>query len=182
MLHQRQLIREAAKAALLGKTAAGDRVYETRVLPLRRIDLPAISIYTMEETVEPESRTTAPRELKRTVQLNIHAFVEEGDNVDDAMDALAMQIERAIHADDTLGGTASDCILASTELDVGEEGQRLVGTVVLTYEVDYYTYAPAEAPAEAGVADFERADIRYTPGLSVHEEDQARDRLEGLHE
>lgn len=180
MLHQRQLIREAAKAALVGKTAAGDRVFETRAIPFKRLELPAISIYALEEAVDPTSKSTAPRELKRTLQLAIEALVEQGDNVDDAIDSISLEIERAIHADETLGGTASDCILSSTDTDIIEEGSRLVGVASLTFAVDYYTYAPEAAPDEE-LADFARADIRYDPGRSVHEDAQAHDRLDSLH-
>jgi hypothetical protein len=180
-MHQRQLIREAAKAALVGKTGAGARVYETRVVPFKRLELPAIAVYTLEENVDPASRSTAPRELKRTVDLAIEAAVKQGENIDDALDAIALEIERALHADETLGGAASDSILSSTEIDVLEDGDRLVGVVTLVYSVTYYTDAPAAEDAAAGeLVDLARVDVRHNLGGSVDVNDEARDRLEGL--
>lgn len=180
MLHQRQRIREAAKAALVGKTAVGDRVHETRILPWKKIELPAIAVYTLNEEVDPESARSAPRELERTVELAIEAFVEAGDNVDDALDALALQIERAMHADETLGGTASDSILSSSEMAVLKDGEKLAGTIGLTYSVRYFTYAPDAA--DVHLNEFATADIRHNLGNVVHPDNEAHDRLTGLDE
>jgi hypothetical protein len=50
---RRQDIRLATVATLSGKTAAGDRVYPTWILPWRReLPLPAIGVYTLDETGE----------------------------------------------------------------------------------------------------------------------------------
>lgn len=139
-LHQRQIIREAVKTALLNATAAADRVFETRIVPWRRLELPALAIYTLQEGAE--DRSTAPRELTRTMQLAIEAAVKQSSNVDDAMDAISLEIEKVMHADETFGGVAGDSVLTSTELDVMEEADRPVGLVRLVYTVTYYTHAP----------------------------------------
>jgi|SRR5215813_7467923 len=50
---ERQEIRLATVAVLSGRTAAGDRVYPTQILPWRRpLPLPAIGVYTLEERGE----------------------------------------------------------------------------------------------------------------------------------
>ncbi len=178
MAHPRQLIREAAREALVGKTQAAERVYETRIVPWRRLELPAIAIYTLDEEVDPSSASTAPRELTRTVDLAIEAYVKQGDNVDDALDDIALEIERAMHADETLRGKASDSILASTQLGIVAEGEKTAGVAGLLYRVTYYTYAPEAADVQ--LDNFATADIRHNPGDSVHQDEEARDRLEGL--
>src|SRR3990170_40796 len=127
MAHQRQVIREAAKAQLLGKTAAGPHVFETRKVPYKRLTLPAIAVYSGDESSTDQG--SAPRELKRTLQLAIEAAVKEGANVDDSMDSIAEEIERAIHVDPTFGGKASDAVLSSTSLDVDEIADQPVGLV-----------------------------------------------------
>jgi len=176
MPHQRQLIREAAKTTLVGKTAAGPRVYETRIVPWRKLELPALAIYTLDESVDPASSTTAPRELERTVDLAIEGAVRQGENIDDSIDELALEIERAMHADPYLGGTASDSILSSTEIEVVEESDRLVGVVRLVYSTRYYTLAPD--PADVELDDFKTADIRTSLGGVVEAENQAHDVVE----
>ncbi len=186
-IHKRQAIREAVKAQLIGvgpngydyRTAAALRVYATRVLPWKRGELPAIAVYMLEESVAPESKATAPRELTRNAQLAIEAAVKAGDNVDDALDAIALEIERAIHSDETLAGTASDAVLATTELNVAEDGERLVGFVRLTYSVTYYTYAPEAA--DVVLDDLTTVNIRTSLGGTVAPADQAEDLLENLH-
>lgn len=143
--HQRQIIREAFAAQIKGaepafKTAAGPRVFETRMVPWRTQELPAISVYSGDESVDDQK--SAPRELKRTVDMTIEATVIASADLDDALDALALEIERAMHADPTLGGAASDTVLKRTTIGTMVEGNRPLGAVQLVYETTYYTNAP----------------------------------------
>jgi hypothetical protein len=180
MPHPRQDIREAAKAQLVAaNTAAADRVTETRVVPHKRPKLPAIAVYMLAETVDPASWATAPRELKRFADLAIEGAAQQAEDVDDALDALALQIEAAIHKDETLGGKCSDCVLASTEVDVLEEGQQLIGVVRLNYRVTYYTDAPAISD-QAALDDLRTANIRHNVGGNLPAGNEAVDQLENL--
>ena len=172
MAHQRTLIRGAVVAQLLGATAAGARVYPTRILPLRRPELPVISVYTLEEAVTAASLATAPRELSRELPVMIEGWVAPGDNVDDAMDALALEIETAMHADPYLADTAAESILDSTVMEVVEDGDRMMGLVVLTYAVTYRTSAPE---ATADMDDFLRMRSTQDLGGDVHEDIDAED-------
>jgi hypothetical protein len=172
MLHPRARIRHAVRDLLDGATAAGGRVHATRVVPYRRADLPAISVYTLEESADPDSRLTAPRKLTRDVSLVIEGWVAPGDNVDDAMDALALEIERAMHADPYLGDSAADSLLDSTSLEALEQGDRLMGLVLMTYQVTYRTYAP-EAPED--LDDFITVASANTLGGTVDESAAAQD-------
>ena len=174
MAHQRQLIREAAKAALVGKTAAGPRVYETRTTPWLRAQLPAIAVYTLDETVDPESRKTAPRELTRNLKLAVEAVVEQGTNVDDGLDAISLEIERALHADPTFGDVCADSVLSGTELAVGDAGSRPIGVATLTYAVTYRTWAP-DAADLAPLDDFATAGITTDLSGTTAPGNQAQD-------
>jgi hypothetical protein len=142
--HQRREIREAVKAQLLGTaapvtyaTAAGARVYETRMTPFREIELPAIAIYALEETSADEGK--APRELKRKLTLEIVAAATATDDVDDVLDGLAQEIECAMNSDETFGSKASDSVLTDTQMAVETTGKKPIGMVALTYDVTYYT-------------------------------------------
>lgn len=162
MPHQRKLIREAVKAALVAAgTAAADRVFETRLVPWRTAQLPAISVYSRSEdgiTVESE-----PRVLRRPLSLVIEGVVIANQDVDDALDALSLEIERAMHADPTLGDVCGDSYLASVELGMMDvEGARPMGAVQLVYAVTYRTGAPE---AEDVTLDpLEEARVSYTSG------------------
>jgi hypothetical protein len=172
-LHQRTVIRRAIRDLLLDTTAAEDRVYTTRMVPLRKADLPAISIYALTETVDDESVESSPRELIRELPVVIQGWVTQTEDVDDVMDALALEIETAMHADPYLGeDVASESILESTTMDVGRMGEREVGMVELTYLVTYLTYAPS-APSD--LDDFTTVAATHNVGGTVHEDDAVED-------
>lgn len=144
MAHPRKLVRDAVVAILKNATAAGARVYATRIEPIRKSPLPAIAVYTLSEETEPTISNTAPRELVRIVKVEVSGFVAHSDAipVDDAMDALAEEIEAALGADRYLSGAAGDSMLESTIMQVREEDARsdpLIGIVTLTYAVEYRT-------------------------------------------
>jgi hypothetical protein len=185
-MHQRQIIREAVKAALIGAvevspgvftyaTPAQNRVSETRVFEWKVSELPAISVYTLDETVEPESETTAPRELTRILLLGVEFSVEAGTNPDDAVDAMCQQVERAMHKDETFGGACGRSILQSTEIVV-QKSTKLIGNVLLVYRVKYYTYAPE---AEDTTLDaFESAGVEYkVTGPTMPDADDIEDEI-----
>lgn len=173
-LHQRQVIRAAIVALLTGHTAAEARVVPCRRNPLRQSDLPAISVYTIDETVDDESAATAPRELTRRLEVVVQSWVPVTASIDDDMDALALEIETAMHADPFLGGAVGDSILKATNLRIDPEGKEPVGVVTMTYEVTYRTLAP-EPPAESELDDFRRADTRFNLGGEQAVADQAED-------
>lgn len=173
MAHQRQLIRTAAAAALLNRTAAEERVYATREAPFKRCELPALAVYTLEESVLPDSRSTAPRELTRNLQLAVVGVVELNEKVDDAVDELALEVERAMARDAWLGDTCVDSILASTEIGIDEAAKRPTGMVRLVYSVTYRTYAP-EAE-DTPLDDFRTADVRTNLGGAVNPTNEAED-------
>lgn len=164
-LHQRKVIRDVVVGLLLGRTAAELRVLASRVVPYRKNELPAISVYTLDETVDGDSASTAPRELTRDLKLEIAgwvAHIPDGPLVDDAMDALALEIETAMDADPFLAGAVGDSILEGTTMAIRGEGDALMGIVTLTYAVTYRTLAP-EPPALDSLDDFLTADTLYRP-------------------
>lgn len=176
--HQRTLIRRAARAALLHRTPAEDRVSTSRFLPWKGKDLPAIAVYTTNESVDPASEQSAPRVLTRRLELAVEGLVQISEAVDDELDALALAIERAMHADEWLGDTVGRCVLTATDIDFSERGNETVGHVRLVYAVTYETEAP-----EAGAVDlkaFKTLDVHYNPGASVESANQAEDQVNNL--
>lgn len=160
MAHQRKLIRDAVVAMLVAaNTAAADRVTGSRVDPLEPSELPTLSVYTLSEDVDSNSVTNAPRRLDRHLKLEIAGWVAHSDqvSVDDAMDALAEQIEAAMDSDRYLRSTCGESILESCEMSIVEEDGRsdpLVGVVTLTYAVTYRTWpATAATPDDFNTVD-----------------------------
>lgn len=170
--HPRKIIRHAIVAALLGATAAGDRVQATRLEPYRKSQLPAIGVYTPDEPIDVEtSEGSSPRQLRRALTVRIAAAVEAPtgalDDVADPMDDIAEQIEAVMAADPYFGPRgselASDSILINTEMGVrgGEGGERIYGIITLTYVVTYWT-----SSAAVGTDDFLRVHaVTQMPGV-----------------
>jgi len=179
MAHQRKLIRDAIVAALVGETVAEDRVRSTRLTPWRKGGLPAISVYAVDEDVDPAKSDAAPRKLHRVVNMTIEGVLAETneDQLDDALDALAEEIEVAMDADPYLGGVAADSMLLRTDLGTATLGERPHGAVQLIYAVTFQTNVPEDGATE----DLETASIKHDLGGTVHPDNQAEDKLEGLH-
>jgi hypothetical protein len=175
-MHERQAIREAIKAQLIGTpptfaTAARDRVFKSREAPLRVAELPAINIYTDSEPVDPDSGNSAPRELKRTAVIAVEGWVVASDDVDDRLDDLALEIETAMDQDLNLTDTAFDSVLVSTEIGINPKGERPMGCVHMEFAVTYHTQIRTVAP----VALFDTADIRVSLDGTQALDDQAHD-------
>lgn len=178
--HARTLIRRAVKAQLVDQTRAETRVHTSQVFSWRVRDLPGVAVYTLSETVDPESHQTAPRELRRELRLAIEGAVVAGADVDDALDSLAREIERAMHGDERLGGTAAEAVLQGTEIMLFEDGEQLVGVVRLVYGVTYFTGAP-EAE-DVALDDLVTVDVRHNLGGAQDPGNQAHDVVTDLDE
>ncbi len=177
--HYRKAIRNAVVAQLKGvdpawRTAAQGRIYGNRMEPMGAAEtLPIIIVYCVRERVD-ATWIEAPRRLKRILALAIEAAVDVDETLDDTLDALAKEIEVAMHRDDTLGGLVADTILTDTEMDLFGDAKRMCGAVRLTYECTYFTEVPDEADMERD--DLATADIRYNVGGALEPEDEAGDR------
>jgi len=136
MSHPRTPIRNAVVDILKAAgTAAGDRVFGSRVEPLWDVTMPLILVYTRDEVSQ--AIGTMPKPMSRTVRVAIEARVSLTADVDTAMDDIALAIEQAIEADYKLKGTATSSNLTGTEIDVSPEGRKPIGAIRLTYEVIY---------------------------------------------
>lgn len=143
-VNQRQAIREAVAEMLRrGETSAAGRVFEMRYDAWRPGELPAIGVYTLEETVEQSTR--APRGEAPNLQLLVVAVVALDANAVAAVEELELEIRNVIGADATkLGGTVlSAPRRRGTTIAVAEEASPAVAEARITYDVTYFTPAPA---------------------------------------
>ena len=132
-MHVRQQIREAAEARLTGLATTGSRVFK-HSYALQEGKYPALKITTMDETSERIGDDECGAVL-RTVELIVEAWAVGLDELEDALDTIAAEVEVAIDGDDTLGGIATDTILQSTTKSVDPSGDRRTGHLTLTYAV-----------------------------------------------
>lgn len=182
MSAQRKIIRRAAAAHLAGKTAAGDNVFPSRSQPLwQRYELPAICIYCSRETIE--LHTEAPREYKRELELRIECAMELSEDADDNLDDLGDHVERLIGRSNrlTFGNeqTVSDILLSSEQLEFRQEGDAVIGSLVMVYTATYYTTEPDDLDAEP-IDDLDTVSTNYSLDNAQAAADQAADLVEGL--
>tara|TARA_R100001591_G_C4340850_1_gene180606 strand:+ start:874 stop:1317 length:444 start_codon:yes stop_codon:yes gene_type:complete len=138
MAHVRQQIRDAVASRLTSQVSlVSSRVFTTRMHPLNEDLLPAISVYTGNETSE--RYTSGVTDINRELSLEIDLYVREASTFDDKCDAIAVQVEEAMAGDFTIGGLAKSSVLTSTEIQFDGEADQILGVAKLTYLVKYVT-------------------------------------------
>jgi hypothetical protein len=141
MAHKRKEIRDKVVELLIAaNTDAGTKVYGDRVKALKSDEYPSIVVFCRSETAEID--TDGPRTYARFLQCVIEGCIstdlETDGSIDDAMEALALEIENVLYANNWLG---LDGVLGSrlvrTELEFATNGAKPLGVVQLTYEINY---------------------------------------------
>lgn len=138
MAHVRKTIREYFGTQLTGLTTTGANAFESRIYPMQSAKLPAILIYTTTESSE-EQAFSSKRVQNRVLSVEVQGFVRAISNFDDTLDLIAKEVEVAILDDPTLGGLAINTELTSTQADYSGDGEQPVGTIRLTFDVQYRT-------------------------------------------
>jgi len=162
MTHPRQFIRQKVAALLLNRTSAGKRVWPSRVRHFGAQRLPAIGVYTVEE--DSPVGDVSPRVYKRTVTVLVEVFATADENLDDALDALASEIEAVLMADPTWGGVVDDSSLEGTETGFAsaDEGERPFAALIMRWGADYETRP--EVADESTLDDFRTAHVEWDFG------------------
>ena len=147
MAHIRKTIREHVVTTITSLSTTGSNVYETRYFPLQTGNLPALIVYTLDETVEDYTIGQNTRTQLRSLNLIIEAHCRGTANIDDTLDTIAEEVEEAMVTDISRGGNAKDTKLVSTEVDFDTASQK-TGLMRLTYLITYNT---VENAVQAGV-------------------------------
>ena len=148
--HRRKQIRDAVVARLDDLTTTGTRCYGGRTLPLGDGFSPTLLVYSREERSALQAMGGAGRPIERRLRLAVHGYVASaGSDPEDTLDLIALEVERALMADETLGGLAVSLELSATDINVeAGEANRRVGEVRLTYDIEYSS--AADDPSRAG--------------------------------
>lgn len=163
-MNNRTAIKQAIKAILTAKkddefqTVAEDRVFTNRFLPVPATDedyqLPAICVYTLEESVTDQDNITQ----KRVLDLVIECLAEDPD--DTVIDDFTNQVESLLVQDETAGGVACEITLSRTSIAYDEESKTDFRAAKLTYTATYFTEKTADSPTD----DFQTAHVDYNDG------------------
>lgn len=138
MSHVRKQIRDYFETTLTGLTTTGTKVYASRVYSLSEDKLPALVIYTKSESSE-EVSFVGKRVQNRELTVAVEGYVRRNATFDDLIDTISKEVEVALLSDPTLGGLAINTQLQSSEIDFSGESEQPVGTIVLTFAVQYRT-------------------------------------------
>ena len=134
-MHPRAKIRAAIVDMLIRKTSADERVYATREVPWKRIELPGIAVYALSD--EPVEVTYYPEVAQRNATMEVLLVASVTEQVDDALDSLALQVEQLLIADPTFRGTADLSRYTGTQIGIAEDLGRPVGVARVTFEARY---------------------------------------------
>lgn len=140
MAHVRQQIREAFAARITGLTTSGNRVYQTRVYPSDEIHLPGHTVYTLSDRKAEESRTIGHREgwdLTIVCESRAKPATGEGD-VDDVIDTLCAEVQKAVMTENTLGQLVLWMELMETQMQFSGDLERPVGIARMLWLARYY--------------------------------------------
>ena len=138
MAHVRKSIREHVVTTVTSLSTTGSNVYETRYFPLQTGNLPALIVYTLDETIEDYTIGQNTRTQFRALNLIIEAHCRGTANIDDTLDTIAEEVEEAMVTDITRGGHAQDTKLVSTDIEFDNASQKK-GLMRLTYLISYNT-------------------------------------------
>lgn len=138
MSHVKQQIREYFATQLTGLTTTGSNVYASRVYPLGSGKLPALLIYTHNESIEEQS-FSSKRVQTRTLEVVVEGYIRALSDFDDKVDDVCKEVEIALLDDPSLGGLAINTELSSAQCDYSGDGEQPVATLSMTFAVQYRT-------------------------------------------
>lgn len=152
----RMQIRKELISVLSGRTVAKDRVRFNRGEVNWDENLPAINLYFRGEQID--QNTESPREMKRSLQLEIELLTHgvDGEELSDRLDEFAEQVERCLSVDDSIGGCASDIFINGvSDVETEASGTRVIGAFKLNYTIEFYEFFPRDRKGQGRFDDFE---------------------------
>lgn len=140
MAHVRKTIRDKIVTLVTGLSTTGTNVFRSRVYPLESAKLPGLTVYTLDEDSQIITMgSTGNNRMDRVVEIAIEGYARETSNLDDKLDQIALEVEEAIAADDTLTGSAKKAELVKTNITMLGDGNQPIGAIRLLYEIQYNT-------------------------------------------
>lgn len=138
MSHVRTQIRDRIATLVTGLPTTGSSVYKMRRYALDDSKLPALCVYTTDESSG--LITVGTRTLRRVINAVVEVYAKGASaTIHDTVDGICVSVEEAIAADFGLNGLAKSCVLTSTETDVNVEGENGIASARLVYSVEYVT-------------------------------------------
>jgi len=138
--HVRAQIRAAAVAALQGLPSTADRVYAGRTRPLPAGHAASLLVYVAETPERSDTHSMGENAtLLRSMTLTVEGRVQQASEPDDALDAIALEVEPAMINGPLLGGLAKEVTLITTTQVTRADGENHNGVISLDFRVVYIT-------------------------------------------
>lgn len=142
MPHARKQIRDAVVAMVTDLQTTGRNVFPSRIYSLDESELPSLSVFTVDEgSDEVVTKVTLgrPAKIHRACPLVIegHALVDE--SIDDVLDQIALEVEKAMSAPLVVGARELSAQMQSTGKTLLGENEDQVGIVRMIYTITYVT-------------------------------------------
>lgn len=140
-MHPRSQIRAAFVERLIDATAAEERVYKGRLMPIEEPELPAIVVHTRDaEEIQGRSISGWNGFERRRCIVSVICIAQSFDDIDEDLDSMASQVEAALQSWVIPGFESSDPMLLDTRSDDPEfDGALTTGATTLRYVVTYQT-------------------------------------------
>jgi hypothetical protein len=148
MAHIRTQLRNAIKTRLTGLATTGSSVFNNRQEILSDAELPALIVRNDLDQITSRAigSQAAPhaRMEQRTVSIKVQAYAKQNTGLDDVLDQMCLEVEKAIAADIFMGGLTNDARLMSTSVQFDESSEKVEGSAEMIWEFD--TWVPNNAP------------------------------------
>ena len=132
MTYVRQSVRNAV-TNILG-TVPDVKVFESRVHPLSKDDIPCFIVKSGSQIIEPAVKSRMqPALQKRWIETEVYCFARATDNIEDALDKLAAIVENKVLGEPTLGSIAAETILQDTQSFIGGEPSFPLGACRMSF-------------------------------------------------
>lgn len=141
MTHPRTQIRKLFVQQLTDATAAEERVYSGRLMPIEEPELPAIVVHTREdeEILERSVSGWNGYEQRRCI-VSVVCIAQSFDDIDEDLDTMADQVEAAVQSWIIPGFESAEIGPHKTSSDPPEfDGSLTTGATTLRFPVTYYT-------------------------------------------
>jgi hypothetical protein len=136
--HVRQQIRERVALTLTGLTTTGSNVFQSRVYPVQKSELPCLCIYSTDESSRIAELGNSDRMISRNLTIRIDGIAVATSNLDDTLDTISLEVETAMANDLNINNLAVDSALSSTRIDLNGDGEQPVGVVSMLYNITYF--------------------------------------------
>ncbi|WP_299377292.1 hypothetical protein [uncultured Kiloniella sp.] len=161
-MHERTRLRNDVVTRLkAANTVAGDDVYKSRVVSFEKDELPALSIFTLEQQGSNSGSHTPVFDDEITLQID--AYVATNDGWDDQLDIICEQVEDALLKDPEFVKQFSTIKSLSTNIAFSDEGETTIATAVIKIGLKFTSeYHPVITD------DLEGIDVQVTspPGIA----------------